>query len=117
MDSNLSLSLNTQEILSLNSNIKSLDSDIRSYLSSINTNLMLLQDSVQSKDLIFKIIEITDSISTIGKNIAIYMDRLSTFLDSQMKNYEDATVEATKMLLDAIEFIKTTYLISENSGN
>ena len=109
MSSNVSMSLNTQDILRLNSNMKSLKSDIDSYLAAINTNLDVLSSAIGSSSLVFMISDISFSINNINGKLSASMGDLITFLDKQMKGYEETAVEATKMLRAALEFISENF--------
>lgn len=117
MSSSLSMKLNTQEILGLNTNIKALKSDIDGYLAAINTNLSTLSAAIGSETITHQINDIYLTVNEIDGKLATNIDDLIIFLDSQMKGYEETTVEATKMLRAALEFINQNFTKVSSMGS
>ena len=109
MSSNLSMKLNTQEVLGLNTNIKALKTDMDGYFAAINSNLSTLSAAIGSSSITHQINDIYLTINEIDGKLATNIEDLIVFLDSQMKGYEETTVEATKMLRAALEFINENF--------
>ena len=107
---NLNLKLNTQDILGLNSNVKSLKDDIYSLLNDIKLNCVNLNTIVRSNGISNRIERIGEIILDINSTFSSNMDELSQFLEGQMKGYETNTAEATKMLREALSFIETNFV-------
>ena len=109
MSANLSMKLNTQEILGLNSNIKALKNDIDGYLSGINSNLSTLNSAIGTNAITYMINDIYLFVNEINGKLSTNIEELIIFLDKQMKGYEETTVEATRMLRSALEFINENF--------
>lgn len=109
MSSSLSMKLNTQEIMELNSNVKGLKNDIDSYLAAIHRNLSTLDYEIKSYEISNLIKKINMSIDQIDSKLSTNIENLITFLEQQMKGYETTTIEATKMLREALDFIYVNF--------
>lgn len=109
MNTNVSLQLNTENIIAYNSNIKALRNDIYGYLTGIDNGLVELNNYVKSQGITQYLGDLRFSVRTISQNLTTCLDDLISFVDSQMSGYEETAVSATNQLREALEFINTEF--------
>ena len=104
-----SLTLNLEQITSINADVISSKESIHNTLAMIDSDFADLSSNVTGSNVNNLINVIRENVSGIDRKTALAFEELTSFLNSQVKNYEDLYQSALAMLMEAFSFIEQNF--------
>ncbi len=112
----VSLKFNTEELVSLNSSLRSNHADLETQFSKLSKTLEGLSSmgAIGTLSVNSEIAGVRQAMNTINSGIDENLVDLINFMDKQMGGYETLARDATKLLQEALEFINNTFATKTN---